>query len=96
MRRVGRAWPKRMALHVVARRHERQVNRVNISLVKDLGGVVSTVAVRPDPSPHRSGASCAKDEDDQTWLVQSGGHRGTQGATGRLAGPQGGGKKDGQ
>ena len=53
MRRVGRAWPKQMALHVVVRRHERQVNPVNILLVKDLDDVVSMVAVRPDPSPQR-------------------------------------------
>ena len=53
MRRVGRTWSKQMALHVVVRRHERQVNPVNILLVKDLGDVVSRVAVRPDPSPQR-------------------------------------------
>jgi hypothetical protein len=39
-----------MALHVVVRRHERQVNPVNILLAKDLDGVVSMATVRPDKS----------------------------------------------
>jgi hypothetical protein len=46
---VGRAWPKQMALHVVVRRHERQVNPVNILPVKDLDDAVSMAVVRPDP-----------------------------------------------
>jgi hypothetical protein len=37
-----------MALHVVVRRHERQVNPVKILLVKDLDDAVSMAAVRPD------------------------------------------------
>ena len=35
----------------MVRRHERQVNPVDILLVKDLDDVVSMAAVRPDPSP---------------------------------------------
>ena len=49
-----------------------------------------------DRTQVRGGASCAKDEDDQTWLVQSGGYRGTQGATRHLASAQGRSKEDGQ
>ena len=51
MRRVGRTWSKQMALHFVVRRHERQLNPVDILLVKDLDDVVSMAAIRPDPSP---------------------------------------------
>ena len=41
MRRVSRTPSKQMALHVVVRGHERQVNPVDILLVKDLDDVVS-------------------------------------------------------
>jgi hypothetical protein len=37
-----------------------------------------------DRTEVRSGSQCAKNEDDQTWMVQCG-YRGTQGATARLA-----------